>query len=133
MATKNEHKLMSIQAQSDLSAAASRYRCVTHLGALSAANLAAGAVGGTAGILSDFGTPRSGEIASVVYAGLYKAIAGAAITTPGWPVMVGSSGYIFAAASGGPTCGRAMESAASGDLFKGNFDFTTFPAWNGVG
>jgi hypothetical protein len=131
MTTTNENRSYSILAQSDLSAQATRYRAITFLGALVAANPAAGAPAGAAGILTS--STRSGEVATAVYHGITKAYAGAAVQTVGWPLAVGSSGYIFAAVSGGHCMGRALETANSGDLFKINVDFSVPAAWNGLG
>jgi hypothetical protein len=47
--------------------------------------------------------------------------------------MSGSGGFLYAATSGGASIGRAIESAASGDLFQANIDAVTLPAWNGIG
>lgn len=131
MTTTNALSKITIQAQADLSAQASRYRAVTFLGAL-VGTPAAGVIAGAAGILQD-SSPRSGDAAALVYQGITKVVAGAAISTAGWPLCSGSGGYLYAATSGGATIGRAIEAAASGDLFQAFVDFVTLPAWNGIG
>jgi hypothetical protein len=130
MTTTNEQKIYSVTAIEDLSAQATRYRAITLAGALMAANAAAGASTRVAGILVT--STRSGEQASYVYDGITKAVAGAAIATLGYPIMPGSSGYVFAAASGAVHCGRALELANSGDMVQVMVDFKTLPAWAGV-
>ena len=69
--------------------------------------------------------PRAaGRSATIGYFGRMKAYAGAAITA-GAPVMVTTSGFIIASTSLGNTIGKALVTAASGDLFPGLFNFTT--------
>ncbi len=131
MATENEQKLISVAATADLSAQATRYRAVTIFGALVAANQAVGTGGGVAGILKS--STRSGETASLVYDGITKGVFGAAVSTAGWPIMSGSSGYLFAATSGGLTCGRLLDtSAASGDMAQIAVDLKTLQYFAGV-
>jgi hypothetical protein len=129
MTTTNESRLLAVVAASDLSAQATRYRAITLAGALVGA-VAAGAADRAIGILIT--STRSGENASAVYDGLTKAMAGAAVSTLGYPVMVGSQGYIFAATSGGPHIGRAIETANSGDLFKVLVNFSNIALWTGA-
>lgn len=129
MTTTNENTSYNVLAAADLSAQASRYRAISLNGVL-LPGLAAGATGQVAGILTS--SSRSGELATYVRQGITKVVAGAAVTTLGYPVMTGSGGYMFAAASGGIYCGRALEVAASGDLFQVNVDFVGFPTFTGV-
>jgi hypothetical protein len=121
---------MTVQAAADLSAQADRFKGVTLAGTLMPAATAAGASGRVGGILET--SCRSGEYASLVYRGITKVIAGAAVSTLGYPIAVGSNGFVFAVASGAGHSGRALETAASGDLFQALVDFSTFPAWTGV-
>lgn len=130
MTVHNKQYLHTVQAAEDLSAQAARFRAITLGGTLVAANAAAGTSQRAAGLLAS--SCRSGEYASYIYKGLAKAQAGAAINTLGFPVMVGSSGYLFAAVSGGLHVGRAYSLAASGDLFEAIVDFATLPTWNGL-
>jgi hypothetical protein len=130
MTTHNENKRYIVQATADLSAQASRFRAVSINGALVAAATAAGASGQAIGILQS--SARSGDLATYVYEGITKVVAGAAVSTLGFPVMVGSNGYIFAANSGFSHVGRALEVAASGDLFQAMVDFSNLPLWSGA-
>jgi hypothetical protein len=114
-------------AAEDLSGASSRYKVVSVAGTIaSAANKAQ-----WAGILK-FGN-NSGQQFSAVYEGLTKAIGGAVITTPGWPVKVANSGFLVAAASGDQSCGRYLGTAASasGDLIPVAVDFMNPGVWGG--
>lgn len=130
MTTTNENRSYSVAATADLSAQATRYRAITFAGALVAANPAAGVSDRAAGILTS--STRSGDVATAVYEGITKAVAGAAVNTLGFPVMVGSSGYIFAAASGFSHIGRALETANSGDMFKVLVNFANLALWSGA-
>lgn len=130
MTTHNETKSLTIAAAQDLSAPSSRFRAVTIAGTI-LANVAGGAPGGgPIGILNT--SARSGELCSVQYQGIVKAVAGAAVSTLGYPLQASSGGYLFAAVSGGNHIGRALETAASGDLFQALVDFTTVAAWTGA-
>lgn len=130
MATHNTTLSLSITAGQDLSAQSSRFRAVTINGTI-LANVAGGAPGnGPIGILNT--SARSGEPCSVQYAGIVKAIAGAAVSTLGYPLQASSGGYLFAAVSGGNHVGRALETAASGDLFQALVDFTHVAQWGGA-
>lgn len=130
MTIHNDAETLTIQAGQDLTAQASRYRAVTVNGTL-LANVAGGAPGnGPIGILIT--AQNSGEWATVQFAGIVKAIAGAAVSTKGYPLQASSGGYLFAAVSGGNHIGRALETAASGDLFSCLVDFSTVPMWTGA-
>lgn len=130
MTTHNEQCVFTVQAAEDLSAQSARFKAITLAGTLMPANPAAGTSQRVAGV--NITSARSGENATYVYQGITKAVAGAAISTLGYPIMVGSSGFMFAAASGSIHVGRAIETAASGDLFQCFVDFNTLPAWGGV-
>jgi hypothetical protein len=130
MSTSNNVELYTVQATADLSAQASRFRAITIAGTLVAANPVAGASGQAIGVL--WSSTRSGDQATYAYQGIAKCVAGAAVSTLGYPVMTGSSGYFFAANSGFAHIGRALETAASGDLFQALVDFTQLSLWTGV-
>jgi len=130
MAVSNEKREYTAQATADLTAQASRFRGVSIAGTLVAVNPVAGVSAQCIGILNT--SARSGELFSYVYDGITRCVAGFAISTLAHPVMVGSSGYVFAAVSGGNSIGRALDTAASGDLFRAIVDFKTLAAWNGT-
>lgn len=73
--------------------------------------------------------PASGEHARVGYFGIMKAYAGGAINS-GSALDVANSGFIVAHAAvgsgGNVPVGRALQQVASGDLFKGVFNFINF-------
>lgn len=131
MTTHNQSVLsMDVVAAEDLSAQASRFKAITLAGTIVPAATTAGASARAAGILVT--SARSGENATYVVNGVVKVYAGVAISTLGYPIRVGSSGFVFAASSGDGHIGRAIDLAASGDLFRAFVDFTSLPAWAGV-
>ena len=130
MTTSNETSQYTVAATEDLSAQASRFKAITLAGGIVPAATAAGASARAAGIL--ISSARSGDQATYVYRGIVKAVAGAAVSTLGYPVMVGSNGFLFAANSGFSHVGRALETAASGDLFQATVDFSHLPLWSGA-
>lgn len=130
MTTTNRQELFTVTAAEDLSAQASRYRAITLGGTLVGASAAAGTSQRVAGVL--ISSARSGEAASYVYQGITKVIAGAAVSTLGYPLMVGSSGFVFAANSGFGHIGRALETGNSGDLIQAFVDFKSIPMWAGA-
>lgn len=67
------------------------------------------------GILKSKG--NTGELVRVAYQGIVKAYAGAAVNTLGNPITVTTSGFLIAGTSTLPFLGRALATAASGDLF----------------
>lgn len=75
-------------------------------------------------------TAKIGQGVSVVYEGITKVKAGAAVSTVGYPLTLTTSGFVIAATSGSPSIGRAMTTAASGDLLKAMVDFMTLPFWS---
>lgn len=75
-------------------------------------------------------TAKIGVGVGVVYDGITKVKVGAAVTTPGYPLTLTTSGFVIAATSGSPSIGRAMAAAASGDLLKVLVDFKTLPFWS---
>jgi hypothetical protein len=71
---------------------------------------------------------NSGNHAPACYQGVTKGIVGAAVTTPGWPLTITTSGFLIAAASGNVSIGRYIGTgaAASGDMVALMADFTNF-------
>lgn len=124
MTVESTHKQWTVQATDDLSIAGARFKAITLGGAIAATTSRA------AGVLMT--STRSGEFASAIYEGVAKVIAGAAVTTLGYPLTITTSGFFIAASSGGSSCGRALAAAASGDLIPAFVDFTTVPAWPGT-
>lgn len=79
------------------------------------------------------GTAKSGAQVPVVYEGIAKVVVGAAVSTPGFPLKVAAtSGFMTPCASGDVQFGRALATAASGDLVVAMVDFNTKPAWPGT-
>jgi len=124
MSVEGTHKQLTVTATDDLSIAGARYKAITLGGAIAASTSRA------AGVLIT--STRSGEFASAIYEGFVKVIAGATVTTLGYPLTITTSGFFIAASSGGSHCGRALAAAASGDLIPAFVDFTTVPAWPGT-
>lgn len=122
MAVHNEQSRYNVVAAADLTGL--QYRVINLNGTL------ATAVSQVAGV--NISSVRSGELATYIYEGIAKVMAGGTVTTPGFPLALSSSGTLVAASSGGFHVGRALESAASGDLFRAFVDFKTLPAWAGV-
>jgi hypothetical protein len=131
MTTHNQTVLaQTVTAAEDLSAASARFKAITLAGLIVPTATAAGASARALGI--NITSARSGEQATAVVNGIVKVVAGAAVSTLGYPIMVGSLGFMFAANSGFSHVGRAIETAASGDLFKAMVDFTSLPLWSGA-
>ncbi len=130
MTIHNKQDVYTVQATEDLSGQAARFKAITLAGTVVPTATAAGASARVAGI--NITSARSGEQASYVYNGITKVVAGAAISTLGYPIMAGSLGFMFAVVSGNNHVGRALTTAASGDLFVAFVDFMTLPNWNGV-
>lgn len=128
--TNKELLVLSVTAAEDLSAQSTRYKAITLAGVVVPTATAAGASARVIGI--NLTSAKSGEQASALVSGITKAVAGVAISTLGFPVFPGSLGFMFAAASGNNHCGRALETCASGDLFKVAVDFTALVPWNGA-
>lgn len=124
MSTEQATKLMTVTAAQDLTVA----DCLYH--AVSLAGTIVGSTSRVAGVLRM--KASSGQQASVVYEGLTKVMAGATVTTLGYPLTVTASGWFIAASSGGASVGRALAAAASGDLIPAMVDFSNIPAWPGV-
>ncbi len=124
MSTEQKFELMTVTAAQDLTVADAIYHAVTLAGTIAASTSR------VAGVLRT--KASSGQQASVVYTGLAKLMAGAAVSTLGYPLTVTASGWFIAASSGGATIGRALAVAASGDLIPAMVDFNTIPAWPGT-
>lgn len=75
-------------------------------------------------------TAKAGVGVGAVYEGITKVKVGAAVSTLGYPLTLTTSGFVIAATSGSPSIGRAMATAASGDLLKAMVDFKTLPFWS---
>jgi hypothetical protein len=130
MTIHNQAAVYNAVATADLSAQSARFKWVTLAGTLY--SIAAGASTGIAGV--NITSARSGEAFTYQYCGIVKAVAGAVITTPGYPIQVASGGFTIAAVSGGMSIGRYWQTAAcaSGDLVVLNIDATAVGAWGGV-
>jgi len=111
MSAEGDKELCSVTAGADLSSGC-QYKVIAVGGTIAAANDAA------LGILQN--KPKSGESATVCYAGHGKAYAGGAITAG----KTTTSGYVVAVASGDGSCGKALKTATSGSLVEGIFDFS---------
>ena len=66
--------------------------------------------------------PNCGQHLNVGIAGVFKVYAGAAVTV-GTPVDCVASGFVTTATSGDFPKGTALETAASGDLFRCHLNF----------
>jgi hypothetical protein len=124
MTTTQVQELYNVTAGQDLTPDS----CLFH--AVSLAGLIVANTSRVAGVLVTKGL--SGEQVSYVRTGVTKVMAGAAVTTLGYPLVITTSGWFIAASSGGAMVGRALTAAASGDLLSAEVDFNTIPAWPGV-
>ena len=127
MTTHNNTQQYTVQAAADLSGQSSRFAVITLAGTLFVGGAGSGRAAGI-----NMTSARSGEFATYQYAGIVKFIAGAAVSTLGFALAPSSGGFMVAATSGGLTFGRALETAASGDLFQALVDFSKVAAWPGV-
>jgi hypothetical protein len=124
MTTEQKMELMTVTAAQDLTVADALYHAVTLAGTIAANTSRVG------GVLRY--RASSGQQASLIYQGIAKVMAGAAVTTLGYPLTVTASGWFIAASSGGAAVGRALTAAASGDLLSAHVDFQNITAWPGV-
>jgi len=124
MTTEQRTELMTVTAAQDLTVADALYHAVTLAGTIAANTSRVG------GVLRY--RASSGQQASLIYEGIAKVMAGAAVTTLGYPLTVTASGWFIAASSGGASVGRALSAAASGDLIPALVDFSNIVAWGGV-
>jgi len=115
----NQSRLQLIASQ-DLIANAAQFKAVTFAGAVAATTVSAAGILWQANVLS-FGI-------AAIYSGITKAIVGAAVGTPGYPLKVTTSGFLIAASSGDMAIGRLASetAAASGDLARVMVDFSNF-------
>jgi hypothetical protein len=116
MTTDNKFSEIAIVAGADLDTPASRFKAVTIGG-----TIAASVTYTSLGILRHGG--KTGETLGVIYEGITKVLAGAAITSGGMQLKITTSGYIIAAVSGDLTIGRSLGFCASGDLVQAFVDF----------
>ena len=124
MTTTQVQELYNVTAGAGLDADSALYH------AISLAGLIVASTSRVAGVLVSKG--QSGEQVSFVRTGVTKVMAGATVTTLGYPLTITTSGWFIAASSGGAMVGRALAAAASGDLLSAEVDFNTIPAWPGV-
>ena len=102
--------------QANFDATGYQYRAV-RFDAAQTCNVASNAVSADgleapAGILQN--NPNSGQAATIAYAGLSKAVAGAAITTREY-ITTNGSGKVITAVSGDMVFGRALEAVGAAD------------------
>ena len=114
MTAQNRWFGLTVAAGADLSGAASMYKAVAVGGTIASTNQNA------LGLLQN--KPKTGEGATLGYFGEMKAYAGAAITA-GNRLMITTSGFVILGTSGTLPIGKALETANSGDLFRGIFNF----------
>ena len=124
MTIEGEFSIWNVTATEDLTAATALYKACGINGTIVASTALA------LGVLRSKNV--SGGQVSVVYAGITKVVAGAAVSTLGFPLTVTTSGFFIAATSGAGHVGRALSTAASGDLIAAMVDFKTKPAWAGT-
>jgi hypothetical protein len=78
--------------------------------------------------------PNSGQHGAVTEMGDIKCLAGAIVTTPGYPLTTAASGFVIAANSGASVVGRyappAGAACASGDMIT---MIANFPGTRGIG
>ncbi len=119
MSTHGNYDARAIAAGEDLVGADVLYRCISYGGTITGTN----APGRQAGVLVSKG--KSGEAVSYVTQGEVKVRAGAAITTPGYPITATGSGWFTAASSGGMAIGRYLGTGAcaSGDIVTALVNF----------
>ncbi|MFA6213551.1 MAG: hypothetical protein WC714_29205 [Candidatus Obscuribacterales bacterium] len=114
MATSGDKETIAIAAGADLSTF--QYKIIAVDGTLAATNAVA------LGVLLN--KPKSGEHATIAYAGHMKAYVGGGSVAAGAQLAVTTSGYLITnATSTGGIVGKAITAAASGALceFVGNF------------
>lgn len=111
MTTHQHEDSLQVVATEDLTPA--KYKCVTFAGTIAQSTDRLARVAGICRFVV-----ASGGHTGAIYGGVTKAFVGAAVTTPGWPLMVANSGYLILATSGQPSCARMAQNAAaaSGDL-----------------
>lgn len=115
MTTENRYWSIAVAAGADLTPAASLHKAVAIGGTIASTNQNA------VGLLKSKG--KTGEGVRLGYFGEMKAYAGASITI-GDRLMITTSGFVILGTSGTLPIGKALETANSGDLFRGIFNFT---------
>lgn len=116
MATDLKFSEMPVVAGADLDTPASRFKAVTIGG-----TIAASVTYTAAGILRNGG--KTGETLGVIYEGITKVLAGAAIASGGMQLKITTSGFIIAAVSGDLSIGRSLGFCSSGDFVQAFVDF----------
>lgn len=122
MSTTQKHSAYTVRATADLSGL--QYHVITLAGTIATSTSRVGGVQVT--------KAQSGEDASLVYEGITKCRVGGAVSTVGYPLTVNGSGTLTACASGGAAVGRALTTAASGDICPVLVNFSHISAWPGV-
>lgn len=112
--TEGDFESVVVQAGQDFRVAGMLHKAVTAAGAIAAVSST------PIGLAKS--QPNSGQHLTIGYAGHMKAYAGASITA-GSRVMVTGSGWMIAVTSGNTSVGKALETANSGDLFSGIYNF----------
>lgn len=116
MTTHVSEENITVIAGENLTAANAKYKVISVGGTITPT------VGLGLGLLTT--SINSGGHASVAHRGITKAWAAAAVTSASVELTVTTSGWLTSAASGDRTCGRALEPASSGDLFRVSIDFS---------
>lgn len=114
MTTSVRYNATTLVAGQDLDGADHLYRPIAVGGTIVATNA------GIIGVLLN--KAKSGSHISVAYEGEVKLYAGGAITA-GNGITNNASGWFTAAAAGSFSVGKALETVASGDLFRALVDF----------
>lgn len=114
MTTEVKYSLTTLAAGQSLEADSVLHKAVAIGGTIAATNVTA------VGLIKS--KAANGNAVSVAYNGEMKGWAGAAITA-GSRLAVTTSGYLITTTDSRASVGRALETAASGDLFRGLFDF----------
>lgn len=115
MTTEVRRNVTTLVAGADLTGDASMHKAIAVGGTIAATNATA------VGLLKSKGATNAHI--TVAYEGEIKAVAGAAITG-GALLMITTSGFVITATDSRSNIGRALETCASGDLFRGLFNFT---------
>jgi hypothetical protein len=124
MTIEQRVQYLNVTANQDLTPAACLHKAVTVNGTI------APSAGLVCGFLKSKGL--TGEAVRLADSGVVKVVAGAAVTTIGYPVTVTTSGFVIASSSGGTTIGRAFTAASSGDVFPIQTDCANVGQYNGT-
>lgn len=123
MTTEQRVTYLNLVANQDLTPAAVLHKAVTVNGTIAATAALA------AGFLKSHGL--TGEGVRVADSGVVKVVAGAAVSTIGYPVTITTSGFVIAAVNCGYMIGRAWSAAASGDLLAIQCDLSNLGFFQG--